>query len=194
MTKRVFIIHGWEGYPKECWFPWLKKELEMKGFRVHVPSMPDAATPKIGAWVSFLKKKVGVPDAETFFVGHSIGCQTILRYLESLPSHVKVGGVVLVAGWVHLTPAAIEDRSSKKIAKPWLETLIGWKKVLPHTKRFVAIFSDDDPYVPIADSKVFRAKLRSKIIIEKGLKHINGEAGITKLPVVKNELLKMYKK
>jgi hypothetical protein len=27
-AKRVFIIHGWEGYPEEGWFPWLKKELE----------------------------------------------------------------------------------------------------------------------------------------------------------------------
>ena len=30
--KRVYIIHGWEGYPEEGWFPWLKKELEDRGF------------------------------------------------------------------------------------------------------------------------------------------------------------------
>ena len=24
MTKRAFIIHGWDGYPDEGWFPWLK--------------------------------------------------------------------------------------------------------------------------------------------------------------------------
>ena len=29
--KKVFIIHGWEGYPEEGWFPWLKKELESRG-------------------------------------------------------------------------------------------------------------------------------------------------------------------
>ena len=28
--QRVFIIHGWDGYPEEGWFPWLKKELEAK--------------------------------------------------------------------------------------------------------------------------------------------------------------------
>ena len=32
MKKRVFIVHGWDGYPEEVWFPWLKKELEAKGF------------------------------------------------------------------------------------------------------------------------------------------------------------------
>jgi esterase/lipase len=35
--KKVFIIHGWDGYPEEGWFPWLKKELEKKGFSVFVP-------------------------------------------------------------------------------------------------------------------------------------------------------------
>ena len=28
--KRAFIIHGWDGYPAEGWFPWLKRELEKK--------------------------------------------------------------------------------------------------------------------------------------------------------------------
>jgi len=26
--KTVYIIHSWEEYPEEGWFPWLKKELE----------------------------------------------------------------------------------------------------------------------------------------------------------------------
>ena len=28
--KRVIIIHCWEGYPKYCWYPYVKKELEEK--------------------------------------------------------------------------------------------------------------------------------------------------------------------
>ena len=48
--KRVFIIHGWEGFPEEGWFPWLKNELEAKGFEVHVPNMPDSEHPRIQKW------------------------------------------------------------------------------------------------------------------------------------------------
>ena len=62
MQKRVFIIHGWEGYPEEAWFPWLKKELETRGFEVFVPSMPDSGNPKIEVWVPFLKNLVGKCD------------------------------------------------------------------------------------------------------------------------------------
>ncbi|MBI2582787.1 alpha/beta hydrolase, partial [Candidatus Azambacteria bacterium] len=66
---RVFIIHGWEGYPEEGWFPWLKRELESRGFEVRVPAMPDTAKPKIEAWISYLAELVGKPDENTYFVG-----------------------------------------------------------------------------------------------------------------------------
>jgi len=182
--KRAFIIHGWEGYPKEGWFPWLKKELTAKGFKVSVPAMPNPAEPEIEAWVGHLTKLVGKADSETFFVGHSIGCQTVLRYLERLDAGVKVGGVVLVAGWVHLMPAALEEEGADEIAKPWIETPLDWKKIKSHCGRFTAIFSDDDPFVPLEDSKTFRDKLGAKIVVLEGLQHINGEAGVEKLPAV----------
>src|SRR3989344_3577618 len=80
--KRVFIVHGWDFNPEVNWYPWLKKELEKKGFKVIVPEMPNTSEPKINAWVSYLKKVVGKLDEETYFIGHSIGCQTIMRFLE----------------------------------------------------------------------------------------------------------------
>jgi predicted alpha/beta hydrolase family esterase len=182
--KRAFIIHGWEGYPEEGWFPWLKKELEAKGYKVRVPAMPNSAEPDIKKWVGHLAKLVGKPDEETFFISHSIGCQTVLRYLESLEPGVKVGGAVLVAGWVHLKPEATEDEGAMDIAQPWLETPLDWKKIKSHCSRFTAIFSDNDPFVPLDDSKIFKEKLGAKIVMEKGLQHINGEAGVKKLPIV----------
>ena len=47
--KRAFIIHGWDGYPEEGWFPWLKAELEQRGFTVEIPSMPHPAEPISGS-------------------------------------------------------------------------------------------------------------------------------------------------
>jgi len=96
--KKVIIIHGWEGSPQSNWFPWLKKELEAKGFVVEVPIMPDTMNPTLENWLAHLKKVAGEPNENTYFVGHSLGVITILRYLESLEDK-KVGGVVLVAGF-----------------------------------------------------------------------------------------------
>jgi len=147
--------------------------------------------PKIEEWVSFLKKLVDKPDEETFFVGHSIGCQTILRYLETLPKDVKVGGAIFVAGWVNLVN--LSGPREEEIAKPWLETPINWDKVLQHTNNFVAIFSDNDPWVPLTDSEIFKEKLGAKIIVEHRRGHFSGSDNIRKIPVVLDELLKMAK-
>ncbi len=112
MSKRVFIIHGWDGYPEEGWFPWLKKELDKRGFIVQIPAMPDTSEPKIEVWIPFLSKLVGQADENTFFVGHSIGCQAIIRYLQTLPDGIKIGGAVFVAGWYSVRKFG--DRRRKK--------------------------------------------------------------------------------
>ncbi|MDP3934895.1 MAG: alpha/beta hydrolase [Candidatus Giovannonibacteria bacterium] len=190
--KIVFIIHGWWGYQKEGWFPWLKKELEKRGFRVFVPKMPETGKPKISRWVGKLAKIVRMQYKNTYFVGHSIGAQAIMRYLEKLPKSKKIGGAVFVAGWVSLTNQTPEE---KPIAKPWLRTPLNFKKIKNSGNKFVAIFSDGDPYVHFSkNSKVFRQKLGAKIIVQHKKGHFSGSDGVKKLPVVLNELLKIVKK
>lgn len=189
MQKRVFIIHGWEGNPENCWFPWLKKELENKGFSVITPSMPNPEAPEIKLWVGHLNNVVGEVDENTYFIGHSVGCQAILRYLESLENK-KVGGVIFVAGWFHLKGIE-EEEGTEEVARPWLETPIDFKKILKMTNKFTAIFSDDDNYVPIEDTEIFKEKLGAKIIIKHDKGHFSDDVGVKELPVVLEELLKI---
>lgn len=190
--KRVFIIHGWGGYPKEGWFPWLKKELEKRWFKVFVPKMPDTGKPKISRWVGKLAKIAEGADKNTYFIGHSIGAQAIMRYLEKLPRGKKIGGTIFVAGWTSLTNQTSEE---KPIAKPWINTKINFARVKKSSKKFVAIFSNNDLYVPFSkNSKVFKQKLGAKIILKHKKGHFSGSDGVKKLPVVLRELLKIAKK
>jgi len=191
--KRVFIVHGWEGKPKHGWYPWLKKELEKRGFEVFVPAMPNSDAPEMKSWLATLKKAVGKPDEDTFFVGHSIGCLTILHYFQSLSKDVKVGGAVFVAGWFSLTKEALPDKESEDIAKPWMETPLDFAKVLEKTKNMIAIFSDNDPSVPMKENeKIFR-KFCKKIIIEKGKGHMIELHGVFELPSALNAVLELAK-
>ncbi len=189
--KKVFIIHGWDGYPDEGWFPWLKSELEKRGFEVFLPVMPNSSEPKINEWVLYLKKLVGMPNEEIFFVGHSIGCQTIMRYLETLPKNAKVGGVVFVAGWITLK--GLKTKEEREIAKPWLEKPINYTKVKEGSKSFIAIMSDNDPFVPLSDSRTFKEKLNAEIIIEKNKGHFSGSDNVNELPIVLNSFLRISK-
>lgn len=191
MQKRVFIVHGWDGNPEEGWFPWLKKELERKGFQVQVPAMPKPTEPRIEAWVSYLAKTVGEVDENTFFVGHSIGCQTILRYLESLPAGKKVGGAVFVAGW--FTLMNLKTGEEQEIARPWLETPIDLEKIKQHAKKFFALFSDDDEVVPQNNRELLEQGLGAKTAIEHGKGHFSGSDGVKELTSALNAVLEISK-
>lgn len=192
MKKRVFIIHGWDGFPEEGWFPWLKNELEIKGFDVGVPQMPDADNPRISSWVPKITEVVGSPDENVYFVGHSMGCQAIARYLETLPEGVKVGGVIFVAGFFKRLSGAEDEPETLEVRNEWLGTALNFEKVKSHIAQSVAIFSDNDPWVPLDNQDDFRDNLGAKIIIEHNKGHFSGPADkITELPVVLEELLKM---
>ena len=187
--KKVFIVHGWDSSPDEPLLKWLKKELEKKNFSVTAFKMPNPSEPKIDEWVSFLQKKIPKPDEDTFIVAHSIGCQALLRFFSLLAPEEKVGGVVLIAPWTKLQNLEMPEDIS--IVKPWLEIPIPWERVADQTSKFVAIFSANDPFVPLSEKEIFRKKLGAKIIVESDKGHFTGQDGVTELASALVELLEM---
>jgi len=184
--KKVIIVHGWGGSSEDNWVPWIKQELKNRGFDAVALDMPNTEKPEIKKWVGFLKSNVKSLDENTFFIGHSVGCQAILRYLEKM--NKKVGGVVLVAPWMHLDKKTIEEEGeeSVKISKPWMETPIDFKKVKKLSK-FVCILSDNDPYVPLSDAKLFKKELNAEIVVEHKEEHFTEE----KYDMILNKFLEM---
>lgn len=187
MKKRVFIVHRWGGNPKTDWYPWLKKHLEASGFLVSVPSMPNTEEPEIDAWVDHLRKEVGKLDTDTYFVGHSIGCQTILRYLAQQSS--PCGAALFIAPWFNLLN--LETTEEKVIAHPWVTEKINFPVVLKNLPDCVAIFSEDDPWVSLKDAQTFRNKLNATVMIERDKGHFTSEDGFTELPIALTELLQL---
>jgi len=187
--SRVFIIHGWGGFPQEAWFPWLKQQLETKGIAVQVLLMPDSETPRIDTWVTFLAQQIGQPDADTYLVGHSIGVQTILRYLETI--NTTIGGVLAVAGFYKLIPGSLEGPREEEIAKPWLDIPIDNKKVKQNVSKVTAIFSDNDPFVGLDNVDIFINNLGAEIVVLKGKGHMGASEGFKEIPEILTEVEKM---
>lgn len=188
MTKRVFIIHGWNGKPEHGWYTWAKVKCEELGYEAKLPEMPDTDNPRIETWVPFLANIVGVLQETDVFIGHSIGCQTILRYLETLEEGQKVDKVMLVAPW-GASLSNLGDNEEEDIARPWLDTPINWEKIKGKANTFVSIFSDNDPYVPLAENKeMFEEKLGGKVIVEQNKGHFTEDDGIKELPLLLNYL------
>lgn len=164
--KRVVVVHCWEGYPDYCWYQSVKKDLERYEFQVEVPGMPDTKHPKMYQWLEKLSSVIGEPNKETFLVGHSLGAVAILRYLEGLRDDQKVGGVVLVAGFT-------DDLGFKELSN-FFQTPIDLEKVKTKSDHFVAIHSDDDPYVDIKYGHEFEDKLGAKLVIRYKMGHFSG--------------------
>lgn len=171
--KRVFVVHRWQGTPKSDWYQHAKQELEKKGFMVNVLSMPHTSRPTEKDWVRHLEKAVGEPTTNTYLIGHSAGVMTILRYLEQLPDKEKVGGCVLVAGW-------IDDLGYKELSNFFAKP-INWTKIRKHCKKFVAIHSDNDPYVKMHHGKAFQKSLKAKLVIEHRKGHMDDDSKTKKL-------------
>ena len=122
-----------------------------------------------------------------------MGCQTICRYLETLPDGVRIGGAIFVAGFFkHLNDSGY-DSDDKETENHWLSRPIDFAKIRSHINKSVAIFSKDDPDVPLDNNEDFKTELGAEIIILNGYKHFTGEAGIKELPIVLEKLLEMTK-
>jgi predicted alpha/beta hydrolase family esterase len=185
--KRAIIIHCWSGYPEYCWYPYAKQELEKWGFEVLVPAMPETDAPKLSLWLPHLQTVLGNSDCDTYFIGHSIGCATIMRYLESLSQDEMIGGAVLVAGFT-------DDLGFPEI-RNFFTTPFDFESIKKHCPKFVAVHSDNDPYVPLHHSEALKENLGAKTIIKHNAGHFSGavdnEGSCTELPDVVDGVVAM---
>lgn len=149
--------------------------------------MPDPKNPTIESWVGHLSKIVGVPDEDTYFVGHSIGCQAILRYVEQLQK--PVGGVICVAGF--LNSLNLDDGGKEKIAKPWLETPLNYEEIKKGSGKIIAIFSDNDESVGLENKNLFEKYLNARTILEHDKGHFSDDAGIKEMPSALKAILEI---
>lgn len=175
---RIIIVHAWGAHPADHWYPWLKKELLAKGFEVQIPQMPNTDTPTIDIWIDALDKTIGTIDNQTLLIGHSIGCQTILRYLDA--KKASCAGMIFVAGWFTLTN--LETKDEEKIAEPWITAPLAGDYA--KKTQSILFLSTNDPYVPLENKTVFEKKIGSMTIVEKDKGHFTSDDGITQMPEI----------
>jgi hypothetical protein len=145
------------------------------------PTMPDASHPQAAAWVAHLRDVVGTPNEQTYFVGHSLGCVTILRYLALQPKTVRVGGAVLMAGFTSsLNISEIEN---------FLSEPIDAKQVRLVCPNIAAFASTNDHYVPVQEGKILQKQFGAHLEIVESAGHFGSNDGYTEFPGVLEKLL-----
>jgi predicted alpha/beta hydrolase family esterase len=113
---RILIIGGMGCSPvRRCnWYEWLEKELLKRDFNVILEQMPDPYAARESYWIPFIRETLKV-DKNTILIGHSSGCQAIMRLIEK----DKVHGIILVAA-CHTDLGIEQERASEYYNRPWL--------------------------------------------------------------------------
>lgn len=144
--KNAILLHGTcgeneyydENYPSlsnSHWFPWMQRQLLIKGIPTATPDMLNAHKPDYPLWKQELERFDITP--ETILVGHSCGGGFLVRWLSENRDK-KVGKVVLVAPWMDPDGKKAKDFFDFELDPDFVSRTAG-----------VTIFNSDDDYETI---------------------------------------------
>ncbi|MBP5841424.1 serine hydrolase family protein [Lactiplantibacillus plantarum] len=182
-NKQVYLIHGYTANPDSNWFPWIEKKTEQGlGAEVHVLAMPNSDRPDPLSWNKKCDAEIKDSGKMTI-IGHSLGCIQALHYLEQ--HNIKSVHLILVSGFDETTSTLPE-------LADFTNESVDYRKVLPKIKDAVVISAIDDDIIPFYYAETLARHLNCKFILMPNGKHFIDRDEITELPIVFDELKKIY--
>ncbi|MEN6670289.1 alpha/beta hydrolase [Psychrobacter sp. B38] len=180
--SNVYIIHGFQATPFDHWFQWLKNELEARGVSVKVLAMPDSSSPDPVAWQATLAENIDTFNENTFLVAHSLGCVSLLTYLQGRVDDRSIGGLILVSGF-----------TSPLAELPQLDTFvdgqIDFGTLANAIPKRVVFGSPQDPIVPYGLTEKLAKDLGADLQPMIGAGHFLAEDGYNTFPQLLEVLL-----
>ena len=166
--KNALILHGKSSSSRENWFPWLKQELQRKGYTVWCPDIPNFGRPQMREAARHILDLCDL-NAESVLIGHSAGATLILGILQNYVKKEPVAKAILVAGFGKSLGAGWEENEGL------FKDPFNWSKIKESCKEFVFIHSDDDPYVDLSQGEFLLQKLGGELVTMSGQKHFSTE-------------------
>ncbi len=195
--KQAFIIHGYGGNKDGHWFPWLKSELEKFNFHVDNPQFPNTDHPQVQEWTQTINdlwkpelKSTSHSNKPTFrtMIGHSLGGTEILKSLELDWTQPLDLAIIIAAP----NKKVLEDSEFTDL-KNFFEQDFDWKKIQRNCKKFILIFSDNDPYVQPEVGEYYQHHLggTTELFMLNNAGHFMKRDGFEEFPMLL-ELIKKY--
>lgn len=163
--KNAILLHGTSSNPNSFWFPYLKSELEAKGYTVSAPQLPGTDSPDLKNWLpTALKENI---NEQTVLVGHSAGVPLILSILENI--NTKIKQAILVAGYAR-------PKGKDKAEEAILQSKYDWSKIKSSCHEFIFINSDNDPWgCNDTEGRFMLDNLGGTLVIRKGEGHMGSD-------------------
>lgn len=174
---RVFIVHGYQGWPQKNWFPWLREKCAEIGVQSVAVAMPRPDAPVFLDWMRALQETVAVVDSHTYFVAHSLGCITVLQYLMRARVIGGAGGIVLVSGFDR--PIAGLPQLDGFVKDP-----LDYHKLIAQVPHRAILSARDDSIVPFTVTEQLARKLKADFYPRDKGNHFMDTDGFLSLPLV----------
>ncbi len=182
MTERVCILPRWAGRADSDWYPWIRAELARShpGLPVTMLDLPNPSAPVFDQCVASMRRELGDELAalrQTILVGHSVGCQALMRYLAGLAPSSETDGsqgvehLVCVAGWWTI------DEPWPAL-RPWVDTNFDLARLRSAVTGVSVLLGDDDPFTHDwrANQALWDQRLDARAKLVAGAKHFNASA------------------
>lgn len=190
----IVIFHGSFGHPEENWFPYLKTHLEAKGHTVIIPQFPvdswDMVVEKgegylspiqnLKNWLDTFKKDVLpiLPKEDLIFVGHSISSVFIIHVIDHFNLQLKKA--IFVSPFLSTLPRW----EFNAVNGTFYKTDFDFGKLKRLISERIAVYADNDPYVPQEKFEEFIQLTESKPVVVEGGGHLNSKAGFSEFPLL----------
>lgn len=173
--QQLFIVHGFEGSPHGNWFDDLAQRARRAGMATAQIGMPHPHKPTVAAWQQTLDNAIGAADENTFLVGHSLGCISLLHFLSRRRPR-RIGGLLLAAGFADCLPKLPQLDDYIRACAPNDAVLRSIDMPV------ISLISTNDTHVPTHLSVCMAKSLHSRIHwIENG-GHLMASDGFEHLP------------
>ncbi len=159
------LIHSTGGSPGEVFYPWLRKELERRGYKVYAPFFPTPIGQTLERWMKEFEPYWQQVNEETIFIGRSIGAPFVLRLLEKSPAKVKAAA--LVCGFC--SDLGLDE--FRQLTDSFIKGGFNWSRIRKNCGRFFIYNSDNDRFIPAGKGEELAKNLGAKLMLVKGADH-----------------------
>lgn len=171
--KTALIVHDSFANPTGDWIPWVKAQLESRGYFVWTPGFPTPVGQSYASWRVAIEQLISKIDTETILIGHGTGALFVLKLLAERTTSIK--GIVLVSPYAQ----PLAHAAYQKASEDFLKTPIDWTKAKQNSGFVTIIAGNDDPFVPLAESQFVAQQLSSDVRVMEGGGHLNRGSGYT---------------
>lgn len=168
--RTALIIHGIHGNPEENWFPWLRKKLTAKDYRVVLPHFPTKENLRWEDWWEVFQSIENSLGSAPIIVGHSAGAAFALSILEKRPAQAAF---LVAPAW------GKTDNEFTSLMAPLTDRTFDWHTIRSHCGSFAVYHSDNDPYLPLERGETLAAHLGCAVTLVSGAGHFNASSGYT---------------